>query len=214
VAILVVRLVATDGLQQQRRVGLERLGAELLAIVEVEHGRLNVQAQTGNLAFKAQADAFVGLHVDDQPVGARSDVAAVDVAEQLRRRLEVDDELGELAPHALARAQEEGHALPAPVVDEEFECRKCVARAVGRHVGFLAIAARTTAPSISARAYWARTASRGTSSGEMGRTASSTWRCSLRRSEARNEVGGSMATTAMSCSRWLWIMSRMAPAEL
>jgi len=50
--ILVVRLVAVDGLQQQRRIGLERFGAELLAIVEVEHGRLDVQAQAGTLPSK------------------------------------------------------------------------------------------------------------------------------------------------------------------
>ena len=63
-----------------------------------------MQAQAGDLALEAQTDALVRLHVDDQAVGARSDFGAIDVAEQVGGRLEVDNELGELAPHALAGA--------------------------------------------------------------------------------------------------------------
>jgi hypothetical protein len=47
--------------------------------------------------------------------------AVVEVAEKVRGGFEVDHELGQLAAHALARAQEEGHAFPAPVVDHQLE---------------------------------------------------------------------------------------------
>ncbi len=58
-----------------------------------------------------QADALLRLQADQQAVG----LAAVEQA--VGHRLELDDDLRVLARQALAGAQVEGHAGPAPVVD-------------------------------------------------------------------------------------------------
>src|SRR5690606_40944847 len=56
-------------------------------------------------------DALPILQADDQAVGL------VIVEQALRHRLELDDDLRAFPGHALAGAQVEGHARPAPVVD-------------------------------------------------------------------------------------------------
>ena len=51
-----------------------------------------------------------------------------------------------------------------------------------------------------------------TGSPRQGRQARSTAAFASRRSRAFTVAGGSIATSAITCSRWLWIMSAIAPA--
>jgi hypothetical protein len=67
----------------------------------------------GHLGAEAQRHAFVGLDAQQQHVRA----AACRPEQQVRRLLELDRHLGDAARQALARAQEERRARPAPVVD-------------------------------------------------------------------------------------------------
>src|SRR3546814_17093736 len=79
-----------------------------------------------------QTDIFVGLEANDQLVGLQG--AAALGAHRMRHRLELDEDFGLPRGQALAGAQVEGHALPAPIVDIRLP----------RHAG---LAARGTAES-------------------------------------------------------------------
>ena len=68
----------------------------------------------------------------------------------MRGGFEVDHELGQLAAHALARAQEEGNAFPAPVVDHQLERGEGVAGRSGPNAGLFAIAAKGLARDFAA----------------------------------------------------------------
>ncbi|MNS69936.1 hypothetical protein D3C72_1032670 [compost metagenome] len=59
---------------------------------------------------------------------------------RVRRRLELDGDLGVARREPLARAQEERHAGPAPVVDVEREGRVGLHRRARRHARLLAVA--------------------------------------------------------------------------
>ncbi|MCY1348426.1 hypothetical protein D9M69_345730 [compost metagenome] len=61
--------------------------------------------------------------------------------------------------------------------------------------------------------YWPRTVLRRTSSGDIGRNERNTLSFSSRTASELSDAGGSMARMLTSCSRWFWIMSRMAPAS-
>ena len=77
----------------------------------------------GPLAGERQADALVGLDAHDQPVGARLRRRHARRAPPSSRkrciggRLKRTRDLRHLRGEALARAQQERHAGPAPVVD-------------------------------------------------------------------------------------------------
>src|SRR3546814_5263898 len=61
-----------------------------------------------------------GLEVDDHAV--RIELARADAREDIvRHRLELDQHFGLALRHPLAGAQVEGHALPAPIVDERLQ---------------------------------------------------------------------------------------------
>src|SRR3546814_10422259 len=62
-----------------------------------------------------QTDIFVGLEANDQLVGLQG--AAALGEHRMRHRLELDEDFGLPRGQALAGAQVEGHALPAPIVD-------------------------------------------------------------------------------------------------
>ena len=80
-----------------------------------------MHARAGNLAFKAKADAFARRDFDDDlvrgPLAGLEFVAIGKRTEQIRGRLlELNDNFGALGGQALAGAQVERRARPAPVV--------------------------------------------------------------------------------------------------
>ena len=78
--------------------------------------------------------------------------------------------------------------------------------------GFMPSSSRkpsTFSPPCQPPAYWPRAVERARSFGSV--TAASTFSFSARRSFASNEIGSSIAVSAMSCSRWFWMTSRAAP---
>ena len=80
-------------------------------------------AASGTLASKLQVDALVGLDAQRQHVGRRTACPAAG-EHQVRRALELDDDLAGLCGQRLAGAQVERHALPAPVVDVQLAARR------------------------------------------------------------------------------------------
>src|SRR6185437_6386362 len=109
------RLVAGEDVEQQPLVG----DPPAPAVGQRQAERQRLQPVAGNAraaVHEQQRDVLVGLQVDNQPVGG--DVLLGALAEdQVRQRLELDDDLGSALGQPLAGAQVEGHARPAPVVD-------------------------------------------------------------------------------------------------
>ena len=111
---------------------------------------------------------------------------------EVRDRLERDRDLGDLARQALARAQVERHARPAPVVDLEAQRRVRLGVGVGRDALLLEVARHVLAAD-GARACTGRgRRSRSTSSAVGGVIARRTLTFSSRTSSAVKFTGGSM----------------------
>ena len=68
--------------------------------------------EPGDLRAQRQRDALVGLHREDQLVGLHAD-GALGLEREVRHRLELDGDLGDLAREPLARAQHDRHARPS-----------------------------------------------------------------------------------------------------
>jgi hypothetical protein len=126
---------------------------------------------------------------------------------------ELDRDLGRALGHALAGAQVERDAGPAPVVD--LEARRDERLRLG-----LADRPRPPRDSLDRLpptqpwSYWPRTTSRATSWRVGGAIARSTLSFSSRSASAREGAGGSMRTRLSSWSRWFWSTSRAAPGLL
>ncbi len=71
--------------------------------------------------FEFQMDAFVRLDAHGQDVGSEADPRIL-AEHAVRRAFELHHDFADFAAHRLARTQIEGHALPAPVIDIQFEC--------------------------------------------------------------------------------------------
>src|SRR6185312_1381249 len=96
--------------------------AEGLGVAEVHVNGADVHALAGHLGAETESNALVRLdaHGDD----VRLDVAGLAVLaleEEQRRLLELDGDLGDALGEALARADIEGDAGPAPVLDLEAQ---------------------------------------------------------------------------------------------
>src|SRR5262249_52134822 len=136
---------------------------------------------------------------------------AVQLTERLvRRRLEDDRDLGRAQRQALAGAQVERHAGPAPVVGLDAPRGGGVGARVGGAALAGAVGGGPAAPASQPAVYCPRTASR---AGSSGRTACSAFAFSSRTRFASKLAGGSIATRLSSCSAWFWITSRSAPAR-
>ena len=76
----------------------------------------------GGLGIDEEGDAFLRLHAEDQDVVG--DLASVGGEEDAGGGFEVDANFRAGLGHALAAAEVEGHAFPAPVIDAEFLRRR------------------------------------------------------------------------------------------
>jgi len=86
--------------------------------------RQELEVRTGHLRGHRQRDTLVGLDADHELVGIDA-VRRVAVKDHVRRAMESDGDLAHPLGQALAGAQVEGHAGPAPVVDNELAGNKC-----------------------------------------------------------------------------------------
>ena len=170
-------------------------------VAEVHRHRLEPFERSRDLGVERERDAFVRLDAQHQHVR----VGALDgrVAEERERRaLELHGHFGVPARQPLAGTQIEGDAGPAPVVDVEPHRDERFGARVRRDVGFVAVALVLPAHDVARRS----------TSGVNGGTACSTFTFSSRTSSARNEIGGSIATSVSSWNMWFCTMSRSAPA--
>lgn len=94
------------------------------------------------LREEGEGDGFLRLNADAQLIGAEP-AHLGQLAEEADRRLAEDDgDLGDGLGHALARAEVERHALPAPVLDVEAHSDEGLGVRGVAHVGLVAVAAR------------------------------------------------------------------------
>ena len=124
-----------------------------------------------------------------------SGVGRVGVEEDRRHVLEVDGDLAGALRQALAGAQEEGHAGPAPVVDEHLQRDVGLGPRAADRRRLLAVAGHRRRRRTPA-AYCARTTLASTSSPCIGRSDWSTSSFSSRTTSASSDRGGSIATSA------------------
>ena len=109
--------IALERVEQQSLVGDARAAAAL-GLRQCQFQRHFPQAhalEAGLLAEDLQRDAFLRLQVDHQAVGRQ--VGLVGREDIVRHGLELDGDVGAPRLQALAGAQVERHARPAPVVD-------------------------------------------------------------------------------------------------
>ena len=128
---------------------------------------------------------------------------------QVRRPLEDDGHLGDASAEPLAGAQVERHARPAPGVDLELD-RGVRLGGRGRADAVLLEVADDRLAALPAGGVLAAGGGQVEAVGGARRT-TSTFCFSIRRLSASNDVGSSIAISAISCSRWFWITSRAAP---
>ena len=172
-------------------------------------GRMRMR-EPGDLRAERERDALVGLHREDQLVGLHAD-RALRLERQVRHRLELDGDLGDLAREPLARAQHDRHARPSASCGPPGAARRRSRSASrpGRRPprGSPWPPRRPRRPRCTARAR----SCAATSSGVGGVIASSTLTFSSRTLSASKDDGGSMHTSVSSCSMWFWTRSRSAP---
>ena len=116
--------VALDQVEQQPLIGdPPAVFAEGIGEADIERDLAQPHALRGRgpgvLAIRMQADRLFRLEADDQLV--RPGRRAARGEDRIRHVLELDEDLGVALGHALAGAQVEGHALPAPIVDVRLQ---------------------------------------------------------------------------------------------
>ena len=163
---------AGDHVEQQALVGADALGGEAPCR---SRGRANTGASVSLLApaplagQQVQLEAVFGLQLDHQLVGA---VAARE--DRVRRRPEVDDDLRVARRQALAGAQVERHAGPAPVLHLGAQRDEGLGAAAGAAPCPPRGSPAPRLPSTVPARYWPRTTSRPTLSGVNGLSERST----------------------------------------
>lgn len=107
-----VRVVALERVKDERLVGLGDLEVgEATAVRQVELCDDGLHAEAGQLRVHLDIHALVGLHADNQLI-------TWDILKNARRDiLELDADFGLLLVEGLAGLQDEGHAVPALVLD-------------------------------------------------------------------------------------------------
>ena len=175
-----------------------RVGAERGRVTEAHLDRLRARPSPGPFVLRDEAQSLVGLDLEGERVGGEVEERRFAGEQRARRPAEVDGDFGDAARHAFARAEVEGHALPAPVVDRQAQ------RGVGPRCGVRRRCRpprRSPAPALPPTmppAYCARVTS---PAGPMvrGWMALRTLTFSSRMASASSEPGGSIAVSASSC---------------
>src|SRR5262249_47023495 len=108
--------VATNAIGNQRGVSAVSAVTKTFLIAEIHIDVADAHLRSGALGAEGDGDTFVGLDVEDQAIGIDVSVAENDV----RRALELDDDLGVALVKPLAGPQIKGHTGPAPVIDQDL----------------------------------------------------------------------------------------------
>ena len=140
------RLVAGDDVEQQQLVGVEVVLPDA-AVARVQARGLGAQLQARLLDLQLHAQALHRLQVHEDPV-RRQALDGRGAEELLRHVLEADGDERVVGRHALAGAQEERNAAPAPVVDVELERGVGLGGAVRRHPRLLEVARHALAADL------------------------------------------------------------------
>src|ERR1700687_1923755 len=131
--------IAGHAIAEQALVTSAVFGAEIGAVVEIHIHEAELHDRAGNFCAEAERDAFVGLDVDDQAI--RLQIFNRGVAEENERSAtELNDDFGGAPLEALAGAEIERHAGPAPVVNLQLHGDEGFGVGVWRDVGLAAIA--------------------------------------------------------------------------
>src|SRR5271170_4350595 len=109
------RGVAAQAIVDERGVSAARGITEAFFVTEVHGDIADAHFGSGALGAKGYGDAFFGLDVKDEAVGLDFALAKYDVWRAAKLNHDLSAALGE----ALAGAEVEGDAGPAPVVDQE-----------------------------------------------------------------------------------------------
>ena len=217
--------------REQRRIAEHRV--EQQRLVGLRHRPCRTRCRSGSSSSPARAacgvpGSFASKRTEIPSSGctftmSRFDAIGVglDALEDVQRRFaELDRDLGRPLRQPLAGAEVERHARPSPAV--EMQPQRDVG--LGRRLrdrrplprDSRALRRRSTQPA----AYCARTTFVVAALGRVDPSrfrgaAESTASASCLRSRtfsAENAIGGSIATSASTCIRWFWTMSRSAPA--
>ena len=139
------RLITLDQIEQQPLIGdpLGRAG-EGIGHPDVERNAAQADpfaVQPGQLGHQRQADVFLGLDPDHQPV--RLGTRALAGKDRMRDLAELDDDFGLAGGHPLAGAQVERHALPAPIIEMRLDRHESLG---GRRLAQLFVISRDGLP--------------------------------------------------------------------
>src|ERR1700676_1237383 len=114
-------------------------GAEIRVVVKIHIDEAETHDGAGNFCAEAERDAFIGLDVDDHAIGF--DVFDRGVTEKNKgSAAKLHDDFGGALREALAGAEVEGNARPAPVVDQKFQGNEGLGVGLRIDVGFFAVA--------------------------------------------------------------------------
>ncbi|MNM75960.1 hypothetical protein D3C81_877630 [compost metagenome] len=150
VGALEQRLVAGQAIVDQRLVARGRLHLEKVLVGKTQLDVLHGQGRARALGLQVEPHAFVGLDLDLQVVGLEPlDLGVTKLG--IGRWLEADGNLGIAHAHALAGAQVERHADPAPVVDHHLERDEGFGVAVGLDPRLFAVTGHVLAPLLARR---------------------------------------------------------------
>ena len=134
---------AVEHVEQQPLVGAHAPAAEALVEVEIEVrgrqrrcGAARDRAPALALGEQVQFQPVARLQVDDEPVGC----TRWHLKDGMGHGAEIHHDVGLARAQALAGAQVEGHAGPAPVVDLGPQRDESLGRAVRGNAGFVAVA--------------------------------------------------------------------------
>jgi hypothetical protein len=93
--------------------------AKIARVIEIHVHQAELHDRAGNLGGKTPRNAFVGLDVDHEPVGAR--VLDGSLSKQHERRpAKLDGDFRHALGETLSSAEVKRHIGPAPIIDFEF----------------------------------------------------------------------------------------------
>jgi len=115
--------------------GIALVGAEVAGL---NFDRHDVLLGRKVLGIDLEIDADIGLDADHQEVGLLV-VLVVGKIEDIRQRLELDDDFGTAAGEALTGADIERGAGPAEIVDTELHRHEGLRRRIFRHIWLFAV---------------------------------------------------------------------------
>src|SRR5437879_11006535 len=131
--------IAGHAIAQEAFVTSTVFGAEVGAVIKIHVYQAELHDCAGHFCAEAERDTFIGLDVNDQPIGF--EIFHGGVAEEYEwRATELNDDFCGALPQPLAGAEIKRDAGPAPVVDLQLHGDEGFRVGLGRNVRLAAIA--------------------------------------------------------------------------